>query len=421
MAQSDGVKESIVHAFLNSARNQKAFDDIYYRMFSLSASDYCGIPRPAKWAGCGAVFLFFIRSLAKPLVFLWAYFFAYFYITAQILFYYYKSPQLATLPSVQGLALVICDRSLTVLSKEFSSNEDFVWLVPDGVNVASENFGSALSVVASSVLNFQDVIAACFLACKAHHHLVRENGLPFAYQSYVLPSWIISCFAVLSIKPKILATAEHHDRWAVLADFYAGMNFHEAVKTELVVVQHGLEHAETYQMMKVVTNGIGLPYRLKHIKVLYLFDDKQREIFFENIISPSVDSGVVDVRRISISLVLRHVPSEKFRILFVGHPICENFQISLWHSLETVAGLTCFYKPHPVANEGSRVHEQSWALIKDPDFFPEVDLVVSYPSTLVKEYEIFNIPAVIHALDEENSNVLHFVENIIGKIQSSRG
>lgn len=420
---NDWVVEKIIEAFLSSVKNQKVFDELYYGMFNLSPADFHGIPRPSKWAGRGKYFILGVRYSAKFFVPLWSYVFAYFYVVARILIYYLKSPKAVEFKTSEGVALLVCDRSYTVLSKELSTAKNMLWLIPDGVSLLSSNSGSIAgkSAIASSILSFKEVVLACVYACRAHRLLVKEYGASFGSQSYILPSWIISYLAILKIRPIWIATAEHHDRWAVMADCYSDINPNKGCAADVVLVQHGLEHAETYSLIDELTNAAGLPYRLRHVKLLYLFDDKQREIFFANIISPSIASDLIEVRTISSSLHLQHVAVGKFSVLIVGHPICEIFHVELWQSLEALGDMVCFYKPHPAAKEGRCVHEQSWTFIKDPKYYPEVDLVISYPSTLVTEYADFNISALIHPLDESNSNVSSYVDAVMRKFLAHPG
>ncbi|VFR63380.1 hypothetical protein BRI9_2927 [plant metagenome] len=42
---------------------------------------------------------------------------------------------------------------------------------------------------------------------------------------------------------------------------------------------------------------------------------------------------------------------------------------------------------------------QQWQLIDEPDHFPAVDMLISYPSTLAVEYETVGVRSLLHPLD----------------------
>lgn len=98
------------------------------------------------------------------------------------------------------------------------------------------------------------------------------------------------------------------------------------------------------------------------------------------------------------------------RLLFVGHPICETLHVHIVEALGE--GISSYYKPHPANPSSARVNSASWTVIHDKTVFPEVDLLISYPSTLVKEYEGMNIPAIIHPLNMPPADAGDLIESI---------
>ena len=71
-----------------------------------------------------------------------------------------------------------------------------------------------------------------------------------------------------------------------------------------------------------------------------------------------------------------------------------------------------YYKPHPKAPMSASMETLEWKIIKEANIFPRVDLLVSYPSTLVIEYETAGIPASVHSLDASIDELTQFVEKI---------
>ncbi|MCU7373352.1 hypothetical protein PEC18_21630 [Paucibacter sp. O1-1] len=100
-------------------------------------------------------------------------------------------------------------------------------------------------------------------------------------------------------------------------------------------------------------------------------------------------------------------------VLFVGHPLCEAAHCALMTALCQVIDVQTFYKPHPTTGAGRQIAELSWTVIQGRTVFPRVDLIVSYPSTMVAEYASHSVPAVVHSMDISIPQILDRVPEIL--------
>ena len=74
-----------------------------------------------------------------------------------------------------------------------------------------------------------------------------------------------------------------------------------------------------------------------------------------------------------------------------------------------------FYKPHPLAGLPTSCKEKFWIIIEERELFPVVNLVVSYRSTLITEYEHHGIMSIVHGL----TNTTDECSQVVTKILSS--
>ncbi len=106
-------------------------------------------------------------------------------------------------------------------------------------------------------------------------------------------------------------------------------------------------------------------------------------------------------------------------MLFVGHPLCEDFQVSVFKALHELVAIEAFYKPHPKAPMSASMANVGWKIIDAADQFPIVEMLISYPSTLVIEYEVFGIHASVHPLDIASDSIGEFIDRTLKILAAS--
>lgn len=291
----------------------------------------------------------------------------------------------------KAVALAVCKRSVDVIVQADVGRSVLFLKVPGVKDIG----GCEEAVGAVSVLNFLDLFKCFFIAVNIHYRLACSGGKAEVFQSYAALDWLIVFFALIKIKPDRLITAEHHDRWAVLADSYCDPKFHFDSQLELVLVQHGLEFSNTYERMVALGFEVGLPYKLRHLGKCYVYNAVQREIFREKIISPC-GLGSVNFYFYSYGLPLTSTGLTGFSILIVGNVRCEEFHYELYLRLRGQLSCSWFYKPHPALRSSAKVFSADWNFINDKDYYPIVALVISYPSTLADEYKACGIKVYEH-------------------------
>lgn len=207
-----------------------------------------------------------------------------------------------------------------------------------------------------------------------------------------------------------LYTGDHFDRWAVLLDLISG---DKARIGKFSVVQHGgLKDSNGHFPIK-------LAVKLKSVDHLYCYDEGSYCVFKNSIIDGGKEFSVKYFKN---SIALSEVTDfDGATVLIVGSSLCFDFHIEVYKSLFIFFGdnLRVFYKPHPT-QELKNTDKEDWQIILDPYFFPKVDLVISYPSTLVEQYKEHNIPVIVHSISATQNEIelLIFESSSLLKLKS---
>lgn len=170
--------------------------------------------------------------------------------------------------------------------------------------------------------------------------------------------------------------ANHYDRWAVLFDSFKC--------SKKVLVQHGILNKQTKP-----------PHLLRKINYAYLIHESQKKFIVGSVIKSDFD-----FETLKPSLILSEKGiNDKFNVLIVGHATLylEN-EYNLVRNLDK-SKINLFLKPHPILTFESYIKwkdKHSYTLIEDPTFFPKVDLVISYESTLGLEYSQLGIDVIYY-------------------------
>ena len=99
--------------------------------------------------------------------------------------------------------------------------------------------------------------------------------------------------------------------------------------------------------------------------------------------------------------------------------MCERGQLSLGSQLSTLSdNIVLYYKEHPKARASEKAKKTKWNFITDDDYFPDVDIVISYPSTLAYQYKELNKIVILHELDNIDQNE---IDEILMTIRKNKG
>ncbi len=409
----------IFHAYKMACINQYSFDALGYQYFNENIDSFAGIPRPAKWIG-NKIIKLFAKKIANILNFIWSYFFAYVYFSVIAFRYAFtlKGSERKCLNGkyVDDLLFGAAPRSVFVFGSALNDGKRKYCLSLPLSNISKDVENSKfIEIKILDVVDKKDIFKAFCWACKGH--AIASSDRNISLQTYTGINWFLTYFAIRKLNPKKLFTAEHHDRWAVLLDFIA-----ENKKSDddfvFSIVQHGLEHESTYSAMRMTRygGGTGLPYKIKNADVIYVYDDIQLKIIKNNILNANKKPHI---KYFKVKLILHDVgTNKKKKILSVGHPFWYELQLFIYLKLSKIVDFEFYYKPHPTTVVSEGIKNAGWFIIGDKDFFPNVDFLISYPSTLVIEYKELGIYSFVHALNENKDEFSRIAENVIRFIES---
>lgn len=203
-----------------------------------------------------------------------------------------------------------------------------------------------------------------------------------------------------------LFVTDHFDRWAMMADLVREYGYFQ----KLGVIQHGILTTTSESDFTIL-----IPEKLNYVDELYYYHRTSLEVFKSKILG----ADTVQCYEFSNDLALSDISYSGFGVLVVGHPLCYDFHCMLVSKIfiadETV---TVFYKPHPSMADFGISANMQWNWIDNPEMFPDVDLVVSYPSSLAVQYEQTATPVVFHKLDASATDADSVLVEVISKIRS---
>jgi hypothetical protein len=403
--------EKAPEGFVYAAKNQQAFDFLYYHYYGKSASNYSFIPRPGKWLNKSSKVVDFIKFSSNFAAYFWAYCGFYLYIYLKFI-----SKLLCFKIQIKNNAIVayaICEHSVRTILKTHHDLSDVIWLMPFKSKIEDEAYTELKISInePSQFLSLREKFSVLKISIKTHKLIVMNHGVALSWQTYTVFEWMMQYAATLNIHPNKILIAEHHDRWAVLADVYCEYSACQGEQCLIHLFQHGKEHDEVYKKLSAIYSSDGLPYKIKYVSKLFVYDKKQAILFLEEII----DNKSINIQPIEIIFVKQSIKLKslsKKGILFVGHSFCEVFQTELCQKLKFLSDYVFYYKPHPTSKPSESVKNQDWLIITDKNFFPRVDFLISYPSTLVDEYLSEDIRSVLHPLNAKIEDLEGFVDEI---------
>lgn len=263
---------------------------------------------------------------------------------------------------------------------------------------------------------FQDAVIATHILHK------RKRTSRWILQSYTAFRW----FAVRTALDKLpgrLIMADHFDRWAVLVDssvqahkFQLGMSGEDR-RRDLVLIQHGV--LGSLGESKCQAAKLKLRRKLRTVTQLYAYNAENENVFKEDVLSPGCVRRCVKVSYYQPGIELKvDKEYQGLKLLFVGHSLCEALHQYVFDSLARDFEFRAYYKPHPRALMSEQMHRQTWKVINDVGYFPVVDLLISYPSTLVVEYSGFGVPAMVHAINLSKDASDDFIYSVVKKLES---
>lgn len=311
--------------------------------------------------------------------------------------YQTKSGGSDALQDFEAVGLAFSRRSLDV-SKASEISAPPLWIIPPWVE-AEPSPSDRRDIPLLSLVSPSDLTRALWLSILATVAIGHDRRRrKWILQTYTALPWMLSRIALSRIKANLVIT-EHFDRWAVLADVVTRARKRVgAAQTRLTLIQHG--HVGN---LDSESDRIRLKYRLAGVSSLYVYDDMSAAVFRTEILDRNAASRV-SIQQFTPRITLTKLDdTSRFKILFVGHPMCADLQIRILDGLQNEE-IFSYYKPHPASGLPQVCLGKEWHIITERDLFPEVDLLIAYHSTLVTEYQQYGIATILHELSEQNAN-----------------
>jgi hypothetical protein len=195
--------------------------------------------------------------------------------------------------------------------------------------------------------------------------------------TYTAPQWFWVRYTLERLPVHSLWVSNHIDRWAVLAASLPGV--------AATIVQHGsLRHTDPSTGLEMITPT---PLRLRQVERVFVIDENERALFEAHVTGP----GPTFER---ITPGIRAVPildksATAVRILVIGHAIhrgeIDAILTGIGERVEREMKIA--YRPHPTEVRPIRLAGNALSravVVDEPDLVPEVDAVLSYPSSVTE-------------------------------------
>lgn len=395
----------MIVTYYQAVKNEIAIDKyvLFISCFRRDLAVY--IPRAARWVSYARVWPYIFFIIYNIAILLWVLGGAILFYCCQILpLLFISRREVGGGVSVdRGAVLALSSRVGDVIDPKYFDDLPSTWItvpwaplrrVPDSV-VCIDVF-SLLSRW-ELLQAFRDAVVATYML------LWCKQTSRWVLQSYTAFRW----FAVRRAVDKLAGTlvmAEHFDRWAVLVDGSVAASNRAArmagndCARKLVLIQHGALGGLGAEEDSLEST-LCLPRKLHFVTHLYVYNTEEEKAFKADVLSPGCSQRVrVSYFKPGIELE-RGAEDAELRVLFVGHPLCEQLHEYLFLRLRESFDLTVYYKPHPMAPMSMRMGQVGWTVVDNKVHFPDVDLLIAYPSTLVVEYEGAGVPAVVHPMN----------------------
>jgi hypothetical protein len=411
---------SFLNEFTSAVENEICNDERSYHLSFTKPEDYYFLPRPTKWLSSYSKNQKLIFCFGFLLYYFWLFggaliFFTYQLIKSIAVFARVPS-QIAQMTEKNEFALGFSERAMDIINKNSIGHEPQAWIVLPWVSSVNKRTSNYFNLF--SMLSISDFFYAWLLSLQSVYLIHRSKSLKkWLLQSYTAFQWFLTRLALRKVRQAHFITSEHFDRWSILIDFVV-TELRQTSPSSLSIVQHGILESLTDNESRSGLSVIDVKNKLKSVTSIFVYDEKSAQIFCNSILDSKCRPQIsFFAPQIVLQKVLRH--AGKISVLFVGHPICEDLHIQLLKELSDSVNVIAYYKPHPTNAPRQIVKDQSWILITDKLFFPEVDLLVSYPSTLVTEYAHFGISAVLHPINllpKESGEILKQILELSSKI-----
>lgn len=412
----------VMRDYLAAVSNEITFDTLYFQIVKSSPEVMGYLPRVPKWISYSVRHQQLTRMAIRMLRAFWV-------AGGAIALFAYQAFKLLRArtndPSARvilncknGFVLPFTSRTVDMeLPGNWASRATWIifpWAPIDRLPAGASRMNFA------NMLTLRDIAIAYGQAVHSVYLLAgRPRQKKWVLQSYTAFHWFAVRRAIDKLEGPVLTT-EHFDRWAILVDSSFARR-DSAYNYGLTLVQHGGVESVTSEGNAAVSR-LQLPRRLRAINELWVYDQNSEKIFRRDVLSTQCGRHLSAVNYFKPSIALTQLDDYPgLRLLFVGHSLCEAGHKTLYRQLREEFELMIYYKPHPRAVMSAELEDVGWVVLREATVFPKVDLLISYPSTLVTEYRNVGVESAVHSLDiaDDDLEVFHHsVVEMLRKLQA---
>ncbi|MFN3453897.1 MAG: hypothetical protein ACK41T_02980 [Pseudobdellovibrio sp.] len=433
--KSRRIKETSIAAYYLALENEIAIDLKSYELLNYKPSFLGALPRPSKWVKRVEKYTFAVRLASVFIWILWN-------LGGAFIYNFYEfckwkkiakkyehediQKNVEALNSKKEYVLVLSARAYELAGEKTLGYKPESWVYMPWVDVVEidtkKPFIDLLSLAEASDYRFAfRKSIKSFLYSYRSFFCFRWN-----LQNYTSYRWFLAYSVLNKIQSGHFIMTEHFDRWAILADALVCEKKNTFPQTtSFTVIQHGTLAASLHSHAGSKTGGNHEDFeyknlnRLNSVDNLFVYDEPSALCFTQYILSSSQGKEIkISYFKPTIQLT-DFAEAKGVKILFVGHPFCETLHLFLLKEIQQKFGdkVKIYYKPHPQASESDSIHEGQWDIVKDKTTFPRVDLLISYASTLVAEYDNMGVPALVHAIGLSPEQVKDFSVEVLTQVK----
>ncbi|MGE8518571.1 MAG: hypothetical protein ACN6OM_18295 [Alcaligenes nematophilus] len=387
--------KKLIDEYLLAIQNEIAIDERFSKIFNIQFNKTGRIPRLPAWLAYTKHPLFLLKIAYILVFFIWIFGGFIIFNTYKFLTLLIRNQRTNLKPYPNSVALLFSSRAEDVIDQALHKENIELWITTNKVQPRNKNGRNYIDI--TELYSFKEIFYSFFLSLAGCLALFfdKKSSL-WALQGYTSYSWFLNRISLASIKAENFFMAEHYDRWAVLADtLISGKN----LSSHLILVQHGTLKGLNSEKPE----PLFLPYRLSNITKLYCYNQEDY-LFFQNFVlsKEKTDNTVAYYYTPAINLKKINNAKHTLSLLIVGHPSCEDFHREIFKILSNDE-INIIYKSHPRSPSSPEVTTAGWIIWHDKESFPQVNVVISYPSTLVEEYRAAGIDVIVHPMNAEAS------------------
>lgn len=311
------------------------------------------------------------------------------------------------------------------IDKELIKKEDYILNFPYKCRLKNYNLINIFNITTPL-----DIIRTYRDSLYCYAILIQKVGINGAFYSMTAPKYFILYYALKSLsKGSEIVFSNQKDRWALLFS-----SFENLQKT---LIQHGtciskgrppkfLDKYVTYNPEDDLYYQ-NIPYKLKDINTIYAFS--QLEAKYMILAEHEKQASIIHIIGYNLTTLIE-TNEDTSSVLIVGHyKQFSNEEIALLEFFKNKS-VHVILKTHPLVGKKPYLplmRKYKFDLIEG-NYFPKVDFLLSYSSTLALEYEAIGVPVIyyddirlannklnIETLKKKMSPLINETENIFNK------